>query len=231
MKSLFLNRLAMPILGMPRVAKRVVVLAVDTALCVLTVWLAYYLRLDEWVRLSGDPLGTRLGRAASVLMAFPCSSSTVFTASSSATRALPAMHMVLRAIAVYGLIYMPRWSRPWALPGCPAPWASSSPCCLCWPWVASRALARYWLGGSTRTIVQQADEPAQGADLRCRQHRAAVGRGHGQQPEMQVVGFLDDDDRLHGHVLNGLPIHNPADLDRPGARLRRAAPCCWPCPA
>ncbi len=30
--------------------------------------------------------------------------------------------------------------------------------------------------------------------------------------EMRVVGFLDDDDRLHGHVLNGLPIHNPADL-------------------
>ena len=26
------------------------------------------------------------------------------------------------------------------------------------------------------------------------------------------MGFLDDDDRLHGHVLNGLPIHNPADL-------------------
>jgi FlaA1/EpsC-like NDP-sugar epimerase len=31
-------------------------------------------------------------------------------------------------------------------------------------------------------------------------------------PEIRVVGFLDDDDRLHGHVLNGLPIHNPGDL-------------------
>jgi FlaA1/EpsC-like NDP-sugar epimerase len=30
--------------------------------------------------------------------------------------------------------------------------------------------------------------------------------------EMQVVAFLDDDDRLHGHVLNGLPIHSPMDL-------------------
>ena len=29
---------------------------------------------------------------------------------------------------------------------------------------------------------------------------------------MQVSGFLDDDERLHGHVLNGLPIYNPADL-------------------
>jgi nucleoside-diphosphate-sugar epimerase len=32
-------------------------------------------------------------------------------------------------------------------------------------------------------------------------------------PEIRVVGFLDDDDRVHGHVLNGLPIHNPADLE------------------
>jgi FlaA1/EpsC-like NDP-sugar epimerase len=31
--------------------------------------------------------------------------------------------------------------------------------------------------------------------------------------EMNVVGFLDDDSRLHGHVLNGLHIFNPADLE------------------
>ena len=30
--------------------------------------------------------------------------------------------------------------------------------------------------------------------------------------QMQVVGFLDDDDRLHGHVLHGLPIYSPAHL-------------------
>jgi hypothetical protein len=26
------------------------------------------------------------------------------------------------------------------------------------------------------------------------------------------VGYLDDDDRPHGHVLNGLPIFSPDDL-------------------
>ena len=30
---------------------------------------------------------------------------------------------------------------------------------------------------------------------------------------MQVVGFLDDDDRLSGHVLNGQPIYSSKDLD------------------
>ena len=52
---MFLKKLAVPILGMPRPAKRLVVLSVDATLCVLSVWLAYYLRLGEWIKLSGDP--------------------------------------------------------------------------------------------------------------------------------------------------------------------------------
>ena len=44
-----LNRLTLPILGIPRPAKRVIVLMVDACLCVLSVWLSYYLRLGEWV--------------------------------------------------------------------------------------------------------------------------------------------------------------------------------------
>jgi len=41
-----------------------------------------------------------------------------------------------------------------------------------------------------------------------RQLVAAIANSH----EMQVVGLLDDNDDLHGHVLNGQPIYNPADL-------------------
>jgi hypothetical protein len=44
---MIVRRLALPMLAMPRFAKRVVVLALDTGLCVLTVWLAYYLRLSS----------------------------------------------------------------------------------------------------------------------------------------------------------------------------------------
>jgi len=32
-------------------------------------------------------------------------------------------------------------------------------------------------------------------------------------PELQLAGFLDDDALLHGRVLNGQPIHDPAALD------------------
>lgn len=52
----------------------------------------------------------------------------------------------------------------------------------------------------------------QGTHLRCGAHRPPVGRAMANSHEMQVVGFLDDDDPLHGHVLNGQPTYNPADL-------------------
>ena len=51
-----MSKLVVPLLGLPRAAKRFVALAVDLGLCVLTVWLAYYLRLGEFVALSGTAL-------------------------------------------------------------------------------------------------------------------------------------------------------------------------------
>lgn len=77
---------------------------------------------------------------------------------------------------------------------------------------ASRALARVWLGDQYLSILKRASRPKvliYGAGTTGRQLAAAMANSH----EMQVAGFLDDDDRLHGHVLNGQPIHNPADLD------------------
>jgi hypothetical protein len=55
MKSLLIKSAA-PALLLPRIAKRVVALMVDLSLCVLTVWLAYYLRLGEFVSLSGNAI-------------------------------------------------------------------------------------------------------------------------------------------------------------------------------
>jgi FlaA1/EpsC-like NDP-sugar epimerase len=76
---------------------------------------------------------------------------------------------------------------------------------------ASRALARVWLGNQYLNILKKASRPKvliYGAGSTGRQLVGAMASSH----EMQVVGFLDDDDRLHGHVLNGQPIYNPADL-------------------
>jgi FlaA1/EpsC-like NDP-sugar epimerase len=76
---------------------------------------------------------------------------------------------------------------------------------------ASRAAARVWLGGLYHQQLRKAALPQAliyGAGSAGRQLASAMVTSS----EIRVVGFRDDDDRLHGHVLNGLPIYKPADL-------------------
>ena len=51
-----LSRFAAAALAMPRAVKRGVVLALDAALCVLSVWLAFYLRSGSFTPLSGPAI-------------------------------------------------------------------------------------------------------------------------------------------------------------------------------
>ena len=67
-----LSRLAKAVLALPRPAKRAVVLASDAGFCALSVWLAFYLRLGDFVPLS-DVVFSVVGLTAlaSVLIAIP----------------------------------------------------------------------------------------------------------------------------------------------------------------
>ena len=40
------------IINLPRYAKRIIFIFIDIGLCVLSTWLAFYLRLEEFIRIS-----------------------------------------------------------------------------------------------------------------------------------------------------------------------------------
>lgn len=198
---------AQRLLVMPRVVKRIVVLLVDISLCVLTVWLAYYLRLGEFVALSGPSLWAAI---AAVLIALPIFVVTGLYRAIFRYAGWPALLTVTKAITVYCVIYAAVFTAI-GIQGVPRTIGLIQPILLLLLVGASRALARFWLGGLYQCQLTQAALPKAliyGAGNAGRQLAIAMANSN----EMRMVGFLDDDDRLHGHVLNGLPIYRPDDL-------------------
>ena len=203
-----LSRFAGPLLALPRPLKRVVVLALDAGLCVLSVWLAFYLRLGDFVPLIGAALWPVL---ASVVLALPIFISAGFYRAIFRYSGLPAMMAVGRAMLLYGVPFAAIFTFV-GVDGVPRTVGLIQPILLLLLVGASRAAARVWLGGLYQRQMRLASLPQTliyGAGSAGRQLASAMNNS----AEIRVVGFLDDDDRLHGQVLNGLPIHNPADLE------------------
>ncbi len=200
-------------LALPRLAKRLIALSVDMALCVFTVWLAFYLRLGEFVSLTdGGEWATGLVWATlvSVALALPIFVVSGFYRAIFRYSGWPALLTVGRAVGAYGLLYACVFTVI-GVAGVPRTVGLIQPMLLLFLVGASRALAKVWLGGRYQSILQRAARSKvliYGAGNSGRQLAQAMANSH----DMQVTGFLDDDDRLHGHVLNGLRIYAVHDL-------------------
>jgi FlaA1/EpsC-like NDP-sugar epimerase len=202
-----LSRLAAPALSLPRPIKRGLVLGVDAGLCILSVSLAFYLRLGVFVPLAGAIVWPVL---ASFVLALPIFIISGLYRAIFRYSGLPAMLAVARASVLYGLAFSAIFTF-WGVEGVPRTIGFIQPVLLLMLVGASRAVARVWLGGLYHQQLRKAALPQvliYGAGNAGRQ----LASGMANSNEMRVVGFLDDDDRLHGHVLNGLPIHSPENF-------------------
>ena len=201
------SKLAGVVLALPRSIKRLVVLLVDAGLCVLSVWLALYLRLGFFVPFSGQTVWAVI---ASVMLALPIFVASGLYRAIFRYSGLPAMVSVARAILLYGVAFSAIFTF-WTVEGVPRTVGLIQPLLLLLLVGASRAVARVWLGGMYQQQLRKAFLPEAliyGAGDAGRQLASAMANS----PEIRVVGFLDDDERLHGNYLNGLIIYNPADF-------------------
>ncbi len=196
-------------LGLPRPAKRLLAVAVDASLCVLTVWLALCLRLESWVLLEGVYWISVLG---SLVIAIP-----IFIAFG-LYRAIfrfvgwAALATVAQAVGLYAIFYIVIFTAI-GLRDLPRTVGVLQPTLLLLAIGTSRLLARYWLGG---IYVQQLQtQPASqvlvyGAGTTGIELATALQHSR----DMRVVGFLDDNPGLQRGVVSGMTVYGPQDLER-----------------
>ncbi|EJC82676.1 putative nucleoside-diphosphate sugar epimerase [Rhizobium leguminosarum bv. trifolii WSM2297] len=202
-----MQALVTPLLAMPRVAKRALALLVDSSFCVLTIWLAYCFRLNEWTVLTGVQW---LPVFVSLCMALPIFIVMGMYRAIFRYANLAAFITVLKAIAIYGFAFMTIFTAL-SVPGVPRTVGILQPFLLLIGIGLSRLGIRYWLGDAYQRILHKnmlAKVLIYGAGKAGRQLAAALTNS----AELNVVGYLDDDPRLKGGVMGGLPIYDPADL-------------------
>lgn len=196
---------------MPRMAKRVFVVGLDTSLCVFTVWISFYLRLGEFVPFSGSQLWTPgVTVFTSVILAIPIFIISGLYRAIFRYNGLPALMSISKAIFFYSIIYSSIFTLI-GIQGVPRTIGLIQPVLLLFFVGMSRLIARFWLGGLYLDILRKTNLPQvliYGAGNAGRQLALAMANSS----DLRVIGFLDDDKRLHGSLLNELPIYNPQEL-------------------
>jgi FlaA1/EpsC-like NDP-sugar epimerase len=122
-----------------------------------------------------------------------------------------ALMAVIKSVSIYGALYLLLLAAL-SLSGVPRTLGLLQPALLLIAVGSSRACARYWLSGNYLNHLKSSTLPRvliYGAGGAGRELAFAIINTQ----EMRAVGFLDDDERLHGQVLHGLRIYSPARLD------------------
>ena len=204
------------IINLPRYTKRFTAIIIDISLCILCTWFAFYLRLEQYIKINDV---TILAVIISISLAIPtfwflglyktmfrfAGPSTIFT--------------VAVATSVYGLLYFmiigvygiqdPSNST---FKGIPRSIGIIQPILLFLGISSSRIIIRYLLV-NTFTFKNSKNKKKvliYGAGSAGRQLLASLENNL----EMKVVGFLDDNQQFHNQILLGQTVYDPLKLNK-----------------
>lgn len=200
--------IADPLFALPRGLKRAMVATIDAALCALTIWIAYYLRLGYFVTLAGRP---SLAVALSIALALPAFYVAglyhmAFRRASS--QMIPAAAL---ACAAYGLCYATVIAA-YAFNDIPRTIGIVQPILLFLAVCGVRLTVGYVLGGQMQRRTEA--KPRRrvliyGAGSSGRQLAAAMSDSR----EANVIGFIDDDRSISGTRIHRLRVYPSDDLE------------------
>jgi FlaA1/EpsC-like NDP-sugar epimerase len=202
-----MRSIAPPLLALPRPWKRLIAVGVDITLCVLTVWISYYLRLGQWMPMNGRPM---VAIAVSIVLALPIFAVMGLYRIVFRHAGVDAVVSAAFACVVYGLAYSALITA-YGFVLVPRTVGLIQPVLLFLAITASRVLASALLSRPyrlARASVSKTRALIYGAGSAGRQLAAAMA----ESQEMTIVGFLDDDRSLHHSRVRGLRVYNPSNL-------------------
>ena len=195
------------LLGLPRRVKQALVLFVDGAAALLSVWLAFYLRIDQ----VGWPVMDQVKVYGLAIVLFvPIFVRTGLYRAIFRYAGMPAVVATAVSVVIYGIFFFAAllWAR-WD--GVPRSIGLIQPILFLLLAGGWRILARYWLSGVSDTEQESASK----------KHLLIYGAGEagvqtasalGVMREFAVRGFVDDDLGKIGRTINSVPIIAPADV-------------------
>jgi len=194
------------LLQIPRRGKQALAIAADTLMGFVAVVLAVDLHLEGLVSLSAMHLWLTLGCAA---LAVPIFSAHGLYRAIFRYAGLEVLFSLNKALALYAVVYAVVFAGV-GIDGVPRAVGLIQPMIFAFLIMGSRLYLRYWLGGIglKRKLKQAKPVLIYGAGSAGRQLATSIY----QSTELWAVGYVDDDDRLRGQVLNGIPIYAPQDL-------------------
>jgi FlaA1/EpsC-like NDP-sugar epimerase len=196
------------LLASPRLIKQCLAALSDVAICAIAVQLSMDLRMETHVTWSAQHtwlflLGLAFFLPIFIYMGLYLS---IFRFAG-----LQVIFSLNKAISVYSLFYASAFTL-YGIDQVPRSVGLLQPLLFGLGIVSSRLFVCYWLGGFGRSKLLASTPRAliYGAGTAGRQ----LATGLSTSSDISVVGYVDDDDRLHGHNLNGLNIYSPKELQR-----------------
>ncbi len=203
-----IKKIKLFLLDLPRDIKLIISLAVDSLLCILTVWFAFYLRLGQFVTLEKFLI---IPSFLSIIFAIPVFYLSGLYRTIFRYSGWPAMLTVSKSIIIYGFLFS-TFITFISFRDVPRTIGIIQPLLLFFCVGGSRALIRYLIGNLYRIRIKKSNLPRAviyGAGNAGRELISALENNN----EFLVSCFLDDDQNKQGRVLAGKKIYPPGSLE------------------
>tara|TARA_Y100000768_G_scaffold94889_1_gene68987 strand:+ start:5994 stop:7907 length:1914 start_codon:yes stop_codon:yes gene_type:complete len=203
----YINEFSISILSIPRYSKQAIAIITDAGLCILCIWLAFIIRLEEIILFKDI---NYISVIISLVIAIPVFwlfglYRTIFRYTG-----LSIIFTVLSSIILYGLLYF-LVIGVYGIAEVPRSIGVLQPMLLFFAVITSRLGAKYIFSNNlqNKKALNKKNVLVYGAGEAGRQLVMSLENSF----EFEVVGFLDDNQQLYNKVILGKTIYNSSSLD------------------